>query len=85
MMTHWLGHVVISAVVHAVPYGAAFAVFRTLSPTDAVGLAVLVIGGVFVFMILLMWLLFILVIKSLMVLWFLLLLLLLSLVGFSCS
>jgi hypothetical protein len=53
MMTHWLGHVVISAVVHAVAYGAAFAVFRTLSPTDAVGLAVLVIGGVFLFVIVL--------------------------------
>ncbi|MEB8475390.1 hypothetical protein [Acidithiobacillus ferriphilus] len=53
MMTHWLGHMVISAVVHAVAYGAAFAVFRTLSSTDAVGLAVLVIGGVFVFMIVL--------------------------------
>ena len=53
MMTHWLGHMVISAVVHAVAYGAAFAVFRTLSPTDAVGLAVLVIGGVFVFVIVL--------------------------------
>ena len=53
MMTHWLGHVVISAVVHAVAYGAAFIVFRTLSPTDAVGLAVLVIGGVFLFMVVL--------------------------------
>jgi len=50
MITHWLGHMVISAVVHAVAYGAAFAVFRHLSGTDAVGLAVLVIGGVFVFM-----------------------------------
>ena len=53
MITHWLGHVVISAVVHAVAYGAAFAVFRTLSPTDAVGLAVLVIGGVILFMVVL--------------------------------
>lgn len=53
MITHWLGHMVVSAVVHAVAYGAAFAVFRHLSPTDAVGLAVLVIGSVVLFMILL--------------------------------
>ncbi len=53
MITHWLGHMVVSAVVHAVAYGAAFAVFRRMSPTDAVGLAVLVIGGVFVFVIVL--------------------------------
>jgi hypothetical protein len=50
MVTHWLGHVVISAVVHAVIYGAAFAVFRHMSTVDAVGLAVLVIGGLFVVM-----------------------------------
>lgn len=49
MITHWLGHMVVSAMVHAVAYGAAFAVFRHMSPTDAVGLAVLVIGGVFFF------------------------------------
>ncbi|MEY2334179.1 hypothetical protein [Acidithiobacillus ferrianus] len=53
MITHWLGHMVVSAVVHAVAYGAAFAVFRHMSPTAAVGLAVLVIGGVFLFMIVL--------------------------------
>lgn len=53
MSLHWLGHMVISAVVHGVAYAAAFAVFRHLSPTDAVGLAVLVIGGVFLFMIVL--------------------------------
>ena len=41
---------VISAVVHAVAYGAAYAVFRHMSATDAVGLAVLVLLGVFVFM-----------------------------------
>lgn len=44
MVTHWLGHIVVSAVVHAVAYGAAFAVFRHMTGTDAVGLAVLVIG-----------------------------------------
>ena len=48
MVTHWLGHLVVSAVVRGVAYAAAFRVFRDLSPTDAVGLAVLVIGGVFV-------------------------------------
>lgn len=53
MMTHWLGHLVVSAVVRGVAYAAAFRVFRDLSPTDAVGLAVLVIGGVFLFMIVL--------------------------------
>ena len=53
MMAHWLGHLVISAVVRALAYGAAFAVFRHLSATDAVGLAVLVIGGVFLFMVVL--------------------------------
>ena len=53
MITHWLGHMVVSAVVHAVAYGAAFAVFRRMSPTAAVGLAVLVIGGVFVLVIVL--------------------------------
>jgi len=50
VITHWLGHVVVSAVVHAVAYGAAFAVFRRMSATDAVGLAVLVIGLLFVVM-----------------------------------
>lgn len=49
MITHYLGYVVVSAVVRAVAYGAAFAVFRHMSPTDAVGFAVLVIGGLFVF------------------------------------
>ena len=53
MITHWVGHLVVSAVVHAVAYGAAFAVFRHMSPMAAVGLAVLVIGGVFLFMIVL--------------------------------
>ena len=53
MMTHWLGHLVVSAVVRGVAYAAAFRVFRDLSPTDAVGLAVLVIGGVFLFVIVL--------------------------------
>ena len=53
MMSHWLGHLVVSAVVRGVAYAAAFRVFRDLSPTDAVGLAVLVIGGVFLFMIVL--------------------------------
>ncbi|MHB8181183.1 MAG: hypothetical protein ACYDDR_10250 [Acidithiobacillus ferrivorans] len=48
MVTHWLGHMVVSAVVHAVAYGAAFAVFRHMSGTDAVGLAVLVIGAILV-------------------------------------
>ncbi len=52
MVTHWLGHVVISAVVHAVIYGAAFSIFRHLSTTDAVGLAVLVIAVIFVCMLL---------------------------------
>ncbi|MBU2808027.1 hypothetical protein HF285_07035 [Acidithiobacillus ferrooxidans F221] len=50
MVTHWLGHLVVSAVVHAVAYGAAFAVFRHMTGTDAVGLAVLVIGVLFVVM-----------------------------------
>lgn len=53
MMTHWLGHLVVSAVVRGVAYAAAFRVLRDLSPTNAVGLAVLVIGGVFLFMIVL--------------------------------
>ena len=53
MMSHWLGHLVVSAVVRGVAYAAAFRVFRDLSPTDAVGLAVLVIAGVFLFMIVL--------------------------------
>ncbi len=53
MMSHWLGHLVVSAVVRGVAYAAAFRLFRHLSPTDAVGLAVLVIGGVFLFMIVL--------------------------------
>ena len=53
MMTHWLGHLVISAVVRGVVYAAAFRVFRDLSLNDAVGLAVLVIGGIFLFMIVL--------------------------------
>ena len=53
MMMHWLGHLVVSAVVRGVAYAAAFRLFRHLSPTDAVGLAVLVIGGVFLFMIVL--------------------------------
>ena len=53
MMTYWLGHLVVSAVVRGVAYAAAFRVFRDLSPTNAVGLAVLVIGGVFLFMIVL--------------------------------
>ena len=53
MMTHWLGHLVISAVVRGVAYAAAFRVFRHLSTTNAVGLAVLVIGGVFLLMIVL--------------------------------
>lgn len=47
MVAHFLGHLLISAVVRAVAYGAAFAVFRHMSPTDSVGLAVLVIGAVF--------------------------------------
>ena len=47
MVTHWLGHIVVSAVVHAVAYGAAFAVFRHMTGTDAVGLAVLVLGVIF--------------------------------------
>ncbi len=51
MMTHWLGHLVISAVVRGVVYAAAFRVFHDLSPDDAVGLAVLVICGVFIFVI----------------------------------
>ena len=51
MMTHWLGHLVISAVVRGVVYAAAFRVFHDLSLNDAVGLAVLVIGGIFLFMI----------------------------------
>lgn len=50
MMTHWLGHLVISAVVRGVVYAAAFRVFHDLSLNDAVGLAVLVIGGIFLFM-----------------------------------
>ena len=53
MMTHWLGHLVVSAVVRGVAYAAAFRVFRDMSRIDAVGLAVLVIGGVFLFMIVL--------------------------------
>ena len=50
MVTHWLGHLVISALVHAVMYGAAFAVFRHMSGMDAVFIAVLVIGLLFVVM-----------------------------------
>ena len=53
MMTHWLGHLVVSAVVRGVAYAAAFRVFRDMPRTDAVGLAVLVIGAVFLFMIVL--------------------------------
>lgn len=50
MMTHWLGHLVISAVVRGVVYAVVFRVFHDLSLNDAVGLAVLVIGGIFLFM-----------------------------------
>lgn len=44
MLVHFVGHVIVSAVIHAVAYAAAWRVFDHMSPTNAVGLAVVVIG-----------------------------------------
>ncbi|MHB1267543.1 MAG: hypothetical protein ACYCY2_08045 [Acidithiobacillus ferriphilus] len=44
MLVHFVGHVIVSAVIHAVAYAAAWRVFDHMSPTNAVGLAAVVIG-----------------------------------------
>lgn len=49
MLVHFVGHVIVSAVIHAVAYAAAWRVFDHMTPTNAVGLAAVVIGGVLVF------------------------------------
>lgn len=43
----WIGHMVISSIIHGLIYGVIFRVLRHLSLSEIVLLAVLVIGGIY--------------------------------------